>query len=156
MKCKACGHLNRTTSMKCAACGQELGPNEYVQMFQAQAQSSKGVAINIDETKEVTHTKNSPVDAEAFFSELNSNPGSPPNPPPKAPIPPPLARPDPPKEPEKTFFQKAENVKDLVFDTKVERLVEEPEKPLPEHPLYSPPTNPTIENFIVKRNSSKK
>ena len=151
-------------AQKCGSCGAELGNNEMLQMFQAQAQNAKGVVgapavapppvpgNGAAHAAELSAGAAVPAaSADDFFADLShSQPQR--------------------KEPAhgnsfedslsqnkqqvaQNFFAQMESVaaEEPAFETEIGPLRDE-DKKLAEHPLFSPPVNSHVEAFLARRN----
>lgn len=153
MICKKCGHRNKPMAAKCGSCGQDLGNNEHLEMFQAQAQMSKGVELPPPVAAPAPVADPNFV-ADDFFSDLSNAAPAAPEPPPM-----PAARParaTPPPVQAASFFAEAQTVEEPAFETEIKLRPEDEQRGPDEHPLYSPPKNPIIESFIARRAAARR
>lgn len=152
-------------AQKCGSCGSDLGNNEMLQMFQAQAQNAKGVgaAPVAAPAAPPTHGHGngggmpsgeglpSAANADDFFADLSHSQ------PPKKEMPHREAYEDSLSQSKQqvaqSFFAQMESVatEEPAFETDIGPLRDE-DKKLAEHPLYSPPVNSHVEAFIARRN----
>ena len=117
-------------------------------MFQAQAQSSKGMSVSIGSAA-AAPTEVPSESADDFFADVPTIKPSPPIAPTRrAPVQEAAAP---------SFFSHVENVSEPAFETEIGDLRDDgkPKGP-PEHPLYSVPTNPVIESYIARRAAARK
>lgn len=166
MVCKACGHTNYSTAIKCGACGVDLGLNEEIAMFEAQAKNSKGIETSVlgseSEAPQETQTQEaefvSQQGAEDFFGSVSGSvPAEPPPAPSASPTPPASLESEKPPVEQPSFFSNVKKVEEPTFETKIAALRpdDEIDTPPPKHPLYSAPTNKIIEEYIGKRKSNR-
>lgn len=151
-------------AQKCGSCGADLGNNEMLQMFQAQAQNAKGVTGAPPPTAapapgnggahaaELSASAVIPAaHADDFFADLSHS--------------------QPPRKEQahnnsfddslnqskkqvaQSFFAQMESVaaEEPAFETEIGPLRDE-DKKLAAHPLFSPPVNSHVEAYIARRN----